>query len=66
MKISNRKKIVYYTLLTIMAIIVITPLIFAVLLSFSNNTDILNGLFIPSSISFGNYEKAFRLQPFGK
>lgn len=66
MIISKNKKILYYIILTLAAVVVILPIVFAVLLSFSNNDDILNGLYIPASISFENYRKAFDLQPFGR
>lgn len=66
MIISKRKKIIYYTLLIIAALLVAAPLIFAVLLSFSENTDLLKGIYIPESINFSAYDKAFSLQPFGK
>ncbi|SEC29285.1 carbohydrate ABC transporter membrane protein 2, CUT1 family [Paenibacillus sp. GP183] len=57
------KKIILYAILSICAFTVFFPVIFAILLSFSNNTDIMNGLYIPGRLSFGNYENAFKAQP---
>lgn len=63
MRITASKKLYYYLILTISALLIVFPILFAVLLSFSNNRDIMNGIYIPGSISFANFENAMNAQP---
>lgn len=63
MRIKSSKKIYYYIVLSISALLIIFPIIFALSLSFSNNQDIMNGNYIPRSISFINFENAMNAQP---
>ena len=63
MRISKLQKIIIYALLIISSILVFFPIAFSLLLSFSNNADISNGMYIPRTISFENYINAFKAQP---
>lgn len=63
MNISKTQKILTYTILIIFAIIIAFPIIFSILLSFSDNADILNGIYIPGKLKWENYLNAFRAQP---
>eukprot|EP00130_Batrachochytrium_dendrobatidis_P008517 XP_006683392.1 hypothetical protein BATDEDRAFT_93153 [Batrachochytrium dendrobatidis JAM81] len=52
------KKIIFYILLTISALVVFAPTLMAFVMSFMSNKDIMTGSF-PSMLSFDNYVKAF-------
>ena len=54
-----RKKAVLYTVLTILAVLMVFPLLFTLSLSLSDNVDIMNGNYIPSTLHFENYVEAF-------
>lgn len=56
---KNKTSIFIYILLIIFSVIVAFPIIFSVLLSFSNNQDIASGIYIPGAISFYNYHRVF-------
>lgn len=63
MRMSKLQKFGIYTLLIVCAVIVFFPIAFSILLSFSNNADIANGVYIPKTINFENYINAFSAQP---
>ena len=60
---SRTQKIIIYILLVISAVLVFFPIIFSVALSLSDNMDIANGQFIPTSLHFENFVHAFQTQP---
>lgn len=60
---SKTGKIVTHAILTAAALMVCFPVLFSVALSFSDVSDILKGNYIPSSLNFENYIKAFNAQP---
>lgn len=60
---SKKARRIHYAVLIVFGFLTAMPLVFAVLLSFSNNADIANGVYIPGSISFENYRRAFATQP---
>lgn len=63
MNISRTQKILIYILLSFFAIIVAFPFVFSILLSFSDNADILNADYIPKTLKWENYRAAFQAQP---
>ncbi|RDW18517.1 glycerol-3-phosphate ABC transporter permease [Oceanobacillus arenosus] len=52
------KKIIFYILLIISALVVFAPTLMAFVMSFMSNKDIMTGS-LPTSLSFDNYVKAF-------
>ena len=52
MRINKLQKFGIYTILIVCAAIVFFPIAFSILLSFSNNADIANGVYIPKRINF--------------
>ncbi len=63
MRMSLSKKVILYTLLTISALFVFLPVIFAFLMSFMNSQDAMMGKIIPSVWTLENYAKAFERLP---
>lgn len=59
------KKIIFYCLLTISAIVMFAPALMAFVMSFMENKDIMSGN-LPQSFSFDNYVKAFEQFPLFK
>lgn len=63
MRMSLSKKTIFYTLLSISAIILFLPIIFAFLMSFMTSQDVMVGKMIPTEWTFDNYVKAFERLP---
>jgi len=63
MRMSLSKKMIFYTLLSISAIILFLPIIFAFLMSFMTSQDVMVGKMIPTEWTFDNYIKAFERLP---
>ncbi len=61
---SKKEQFFTYFFLVVGAIVLFFPIIFSLGLSFTSNTDILNGRYVPTSINFENYINAFKAQPF--
>ncbi len=57
---KKRTIAVQYTVLILLAVIMIFPLLFTVALSLSDNTDIVNGIYWPKVLHFENYVEAFQ------
>lgn len=68
MKIKSKKYIAVYTILIIMAFIMILPFVWTVLTSFKTQSEALKvpPQVLPSSWSFSNYEAVMEALPFGK
>ena len=62
MMISTGRKIIFYVLLVISAILLAGPAIMAIVMSFMSNQDILTGS-LPTSLTFDNYFAAFNKFP---
>ncbi|WP_048600941.1 carbohydrate ABC transporter permease [Rubeoparvulum massiliense] len=60
---SPFKKVLYYGLLTISALILFFPIIVASMISFMDGAEILRGTFIPNSWKLDNYVQAFMSVP---
>ena len=60
--ISTGRKIIFYVLLVISAILLAGPAIMAIVMSFMSNQDILTGS-LPTSLTFDNYIAAFNQFP---
>lgn len=63
MKMSKLSKIGVYTILILFALIIFFPIIFSIVLSFSNKADIAKGIYIPKELNFENYINVFNQQP---
>lgn len=60
---TKAKKVIIYSILTLAAVLIFFPVVFSLLLSFSTNVDITQGSYIPKSLDFSNYIRAFSTQP---
>lgn len=63
MTMSLPKKIGFYALLSIAALIVFFPVIYAFMISFMTGAEIMQGKFFPQSFNFDNYVKVFERLP---
>lgn len=63
MKMSKLNKLGIYILLIFFAAIIFFPIVFSILLSFSQKAHISNGVYIPKSLNFENYINVFNSQP---
>lgn len=63
MRMPLSKKVTLYILLTLSALLVFLPIIFAFLMSFMNSQDAMMGKIIPSEWTLENYVKAFERLP---
>ena len=63
MTMSLPKKIGFYFLLTVAALIVFFPVIYAFMISFMTGPEIMQGKFLPQSIQFDNYSRVFERLP---
>ncbi|RCW69786.1 carbohydrate ABC transporter permease [Saliterribacillus persicus] len=63
MRLSLSKKIIFYILLTISAVLIFAPAIIAFLMSFMSSQDILTGKIIPTSLTLDNYIQVFDRSP---
>ncbi len=57
------KRILLYLLLTVTALVMFFPIIYAFMVSFMTGGEILQGKFFPSTISLDNYERVFDRLP---
>jgi len=57
--LSISKKIIFYVLLIIFSLLVFSPALIALLMSFMSSQDIMTGKIIPTEFSFDNYAKVF-------
>ncbi|RLL45090.1 carbohydrate ABC transporter permease [Oceanobacillus piezotolerans] len=62
MTMGTGKKLIFYILLTISAIILFAPTLMALVMSFMSNQDILTGS-LPTSLTLDNYKNAFERFP---
>lgn len=62
MTLSLGKKIIFYTLLIISALILFAPTLMAIVMSFMTNQDILTGS-LPTTFTLDNYVNAFERSP---
>lgn len=63
MKMSKLNKLGIYILLVFFALIIFFPILFSIMLSFSEKSHIANGIYIPKSLNFQNYINVFEQQP---
>ncbi|MBM7539918.1 carbohydrate ABC transporter permease [Amphibacillus cookii] len=63
MTTSLRRKVVFYTLLTLTAFLVFAPTFIAFMMSFMSNQEIMTGQIIPRSLTFDNYVQVFQRFP---
>lgn len=63
MKMPLSQKIVFYILLTVFAILIFLPVLYAFLISFMTPQEVLQGKILPSTFSLQNYETAFERLP---
>lgn len=52
--------VVQYAVLIVMAVLMVFPLLFTAALSLSDNTDIVNGIYLPQTLHFENYAEAYQ------
>ncbi|ENH97145.1 ABC-type glycerol-3-phosphate transport system, permease component [Gracilibacillus halophilus YIM-C55.5] len=57
------RMVLTYGLLTLAAIMVVFPIIYAFLISFMSGAELLQGKLLPASFHFDNYQKAFERLP---
>ena len=62
MTISKSRKVIFYVLLILSALILAGPMIMAIVMSFMTNQDILTGS-LPSALTLDNYLHAFERFP---
>jgi sn-glycerol 3-phosphate transport system permease protein len=60
---SLPKKLIFYTLLTISAIVLFFPIVYAFLISFMTGPELMQGKFLPESFHLDNYIKVFDRLP---
>jgi len=53
------KKVIFYLLLTVSALLIFSPAIIAFLMSFMSSQDIMTGKIIPTGLTLDNYLKVF-------
>ncbi|GGH87848.1 sn-glycerol 3-phosphate transport system permease protein [Pullulanibacillus pueri] len=63
MRLALSNKIILYLLLTLSAVILFLPILFAFFMSFMGSQDALLGKILPSHWTLENYEEAFRRLP---
>ena len=66
MSLSISKKIIFYLLLIVSALLIFAPALTALLMSFMSDKDILTGKMFPTSFSLDNYVNAFHSFPLMK
>lgn len=66
MTMSLPKKIGFYFLITVSALIVFFPILYAFMISFMTGPEIIKGNFFPSSFQLDNYNKVFDRLPLMK
>ena len=60
---SKAKKMIFYVLLVISAILVFFPVMYAFAISFMTGGEVLQGKLLPETITFENYVKVFERFP---
>lgn len=65
MRESKARVAVTYVVLAFAALFALTPLVFALSLSFTPTSNIYQGVYVPTSVYLDNYVNAFTNQPFG-
>ncbi|SIT71284.1 carbohydrate ABC transporter membrane protein 2, CUT1 family [Edaphobacillus lindanitolerans] len=63
MTMSVPKKITFYTMLTVSAVILFFPIVYAFMISFMTGPEILQGKFFPESFHLDNYIRVFDRLP---
>lgn len=63
MTMSLPKKIGFYSLLSISALIMFFPVLYALMISFMSGAEIMQGNFLPKAIHFDNYIRVFERIP---
>ncbi|MBS5449713.1 MAG: carbohydrate ABC transporter permease [Coriobacteriia bacterium] len=58
-------KVLSYVILTVAALLIFMPMLFALALSFTPSSEIARGNYLPTSLYLDNYVHAFTNQPFG-
>ena len=66
LRTSKSGLVATYAVLTIAAVAIGFPILFSISLSFTPLEDIINGVFIPTSLFLDNYVNAFEAQPFAQ
>lgn len=65
-RMSKVQLVATYAVLVVAAVAVGFPILFSLSLSFTPLTDIINGIYVPTSLYLDNYVHAFEAQPFLK